>query len=249
MTHREAQALIHPYLDNELDSTMTVALLEHCSTCEICNARLKEFSVVKSNTFRSIPTYSAPDKLKDKFAAKEIVSRKKRWRIPVIRWGIPLATSFALGILAMMFVFRSNTSNDSLTDEIVWDNIHALKSNHLIDVASSDKHTVKPWFAGKTDFSPIVIDLAAQGFPLLGARAEYLGGNDVAALVYSNGKHYITLYQWVGKQTSENITQTVRGYHTLSFTSGEMMCVAVSDASEEELKNFRATFQKEVSGQ
>jgi anti-sigma factor RsiW len=231
MTHSEAQALITPYLDHELASADATALLEHCSTCEICNARLQEFSAVKLTTKQMMPKFSAPAELKEQFGVSEALPRKLKWQMPIIRWGVPLVTSFTLGMLAMMFLTRAHSSSDSLADEIV-------------DVASSDKHTVKPWFAGKTDFSPTVTDLAPEGYPLLGGRAAHLDGTDVAALIYSHGKHYIALYQWIAKTKPVKKEQTIRGYHTLSFTSGEITFVAVSDASVEELENFKMALLK-----
>ncbi len=166
--------------------------------------------------------------------------------MPALRWGIPIATSLALGVLLGIFFFARSQDAISDTDEFVWDHIRALKSSHLIDVTSSDKHTVKPWFAGKTDFSPEVIDLASQGFPLLGARAEYLGGKDVAALVYSNGKHYIGLYEEMTNSKAKGEQHTFRGYNTITFAEGEIYYSVVSDASMDEIQKFKSAFLSEA---
>ncbi len=247
MIHQEAQALIEAYIDNELGTETSIALLEHVSSCAVCNTRLKESLVMKEQLSRSKALhYNLPDHLKSRVLSSASTKPiEPLWKMPLFGWSASIATSLAIGVLAGIFLFTHPQASVSDTDELIWDHIHALKSSHLIDVASSDKHTVKPWFAGKTDFSPVVIDLAAYGFPLLGARAQHLGDKDIAALVYSNGKHYIGLYEEVGDSKKEDKPHTFRGYNTISFTVGEIEYTAVSDATAEELQKFKTTFLNE----
>src|SRR5439155_24246996 len=120
----------------------------------------------------------------------------------------------------------------------------SLLGSRLVDVASSDQHTVKPWFAGKLDFSPAVRDLAGQGFPLAGGRLEYLSGRRVAALVYYRRQHVINLFTWPGGSSSVSETSTsLDGYNLLQWTDGSMTYWVVSDASSAELKIFRSLFR------
>jgi anti-sigma factor RsiW len=246
MTCNEFKTLIQAYLDNELDTTTSIALLEHAQTCQACKSKLEEFAAVK-NAVTKIPSFPIPASVRRQVLG-QFQPKRKFWNAP-LRWGLPLATGLALGVLATMIILPRGPVDQELTDDLVWNHIHALKSGHLIDVQSNDKHTVKPWFAGKTDFSPLVIDLVSDGFPLLGARAESIGNHDAAALEYTNGKHYIALYEWpVGESPSANSgIATVRGYHSSTFEAGGMHCCVISDASPDEVNRFQQAFLSAVA--
>ena len=117
--------------------------------------------------------------------------------------------------------------------------IRSLQVDHLADVASSDQHTVKPWFLGKLDFAPPVIDTVQQGFPLVGGRLDYLGGRNVAVLVYRRNRHPINLYVWpgAGRPAAPEATQS-QGYHLVRWSDGTMNYAAVSDVAEGDLVQF-----------
>jgi anti-sigma factor RsiW len=127
-----------------------------------------------------------------------------------------------------------------MAEIVLNDHLSSLLGSHLLDVVSSDQHTVKPWFAGKLDFSPDVKDLAAQGFPLAGGRVDYLAGRRVAALVYHRRQHVINLFIWPGGSSAPSPTGiTHNGYNLLHWTAGRMTFWAVSDVSSAELQDFR----------
>jgi anti-sigma factor RsiW len=113
-------------------------------------------------------------------------------------------------------------------------------ASHLTDVASTDQHTVKPWFNGKLDFSPPVSDLSASGYPLIGGRLDYLRGRPVAALVYQHRKHLINVFAWPdeGAADSETPPRTQQGYHVIRERRGGMAYWIVSDLNSEELSAF-----------
>jgi anti-sigma factor RsiW len=125
------------------------------------------------------------------------------------------------------------------TEELVANHVRSLQVDHLADVASSDQHTVKPWFIGKLDFAPPVVDLTPQGFPLLGGRLDYLGGRDVAVLIYRRNRHPINLYIWpgAGKPAPPQMTQS-QGYQVVRWSDGGMHFSAVSDVAESDLTQF-----------
>ena len=126
------------------------------------------------------------------------------------------------------------------TQPLVSDHVRSLLATHLVDVASSDQHTVKPWFDGKIDFAPEVRDLSEEGFPLIGGRLDYLDGKTVVALVYHRNKHPINVF--IMPATTDRGTSpsavTRRGYNVLSWTHNEMKYWAVSDLNETELRQF-----------
>src|SRR5262249_7199823 len=131
--------------------------------------------------------------------------------------------------------------HDSLVDEVVSDHVRSMMGDHLFDVASTNQHTVKPWFAGKVDFSPQVVDLADKGFPLTGGRLDYLAGRPVAALVYGRRQHIINLFIWPSAAEESQVKETSdtrRGYHVCHWTTGGMTYYAVSDVNAGDLKEF-----------
>ena len=119
-------------------------------------------------------------------------------------------------------------------------------AGHLTDVASTDQHTVKPWFDGKLDFAPPVVDLSAQGFPLIGGRLDYLDNHPVAALVYQRQKHVINLLVWPSAQNpSSDVRSFVRnGYNLIQWNEAAMNCWAVSDLNPSELNDFVHLFRE-----
>jgi anti-sigma factor RsiW len=136
-------------------------------------------------------------------------------------------------------VYRAPSAQQGLTEELVASHVRSLQVDHLADVASTDQHTVKPWFLGKLDFAPPVIDAAQMGFPLVGGRLDYVGGRNVAVLVYRRNRHPINLYVWpgAGAPSAPRMTQS-QGYHLVRWSDGNMNYSAVSDLAESDLEQF-----------
>jgi anti-sigma factor RsiW len=128
----------------------------------------------------------------------------------------------------------------------VSDHVRSLMAGHLNDVASSDKHTVKPWFTGKIDFSPPVYDFAEQGYPLIGGRLDYLENQTAAALSYRHNKHIINAFilpTMEGDSAPQSLSR--RGYNIVSWRQNHMRFIAVSDLNKAELETFGQLVQKE----
>ena len=143
-------------------------------------------------------------------------------------------------------LLRSHSSaRDLLAQEVLSSHLRSLIGTHLVDIPSSDQHTVKPWFNGKLNFSPDVRDFARQGFPLVGGRMEYLDDRPVAALIYQRRQHLINLFMWPAASSSSSGYSEMkrRGYNLLSWTRDGMTCWLVSDVQTGELEQFAQLYK------
>jgi len=127
------------------------------------------------------------------------------------------------------------SAHDAFLNEVIASHVRSLQAEHLTDVVSSDQHTVKPWFDGKIDFAPDVKDFAAQGFPLVGGRLDYLDGRAVAALVYRHNKHFINVFVWPATDAMKPETEMRRGYAIINCATNGLHYCLVSDLNPTEL--------------
>jgi anti-sigma factor RsiW len=135
------------------------------------------------------------------------------------------------------------SSTNRTTSELVDAHVRSLLPGHLMDVESTDRHTVKPWFAGKTDIAPPVVDLSDKGFPLLGGRLDYIDGHTAAALVYGRRGHTINVFVWrTTPGEPADGSYAVRGYSLLHWSRGGLTTWAVSDAALPELEAFKEAY-------
>jgi anti-sigma factor RsiW len=257
MNHEEALQLIGPYRDGELDLATCLKLEEHLAGCTTCQQKLASEQEMVGLIQTETPRFQPSPFLKTRIRAtlRETAQPKRKWTYP-----IPLAF-YELGVLGSMAVLAllasvsipvvlwllasSNSSN--LAQEAIADHIRSLQVSHLVDVASTDQHTVKPWFAGKLDYSPQVVDLTPSGYPLIGGRLDVLDHRNVAAIIYQRRKHYINLFIWPSdnKSLHENLYNE-NGYHVLGWKKSGMNYLAVSELGEKELKDFVEMIQDQT---
>lgn len=173
--------------------------------------------------------------------------RSRGWRLS--HW--PIAASLVIAVAAgwgagvLWPGSRITSVTNATTSELVDAHVRSLLPGHLVDVESSDRHTVKPWFAGKTDIAPTVIDLSDKGFPLLGGRLDYVNGHTAAVLTYRRRGHTINLFIWrTSPDEPGDGSFAVRGYSLLHWSTAGLGLWAVSDAALSELEAFQRAYMQ-----
>ena len=241
MNHDEVSRLMGPYLDGELDLKTCLELEEHLAGCEACRQKMEADQELIQAVGSETPRFEASPFLKTRIRA----ILRDQSPAPAFQSGkiISLKGLFAvLAIAAILFLaIRVPWPGriPTFVQEAVADHVRSLQVNHLMDVASTDQHTVKPWFAGKLDYSPPVVDLAAAGYPLIGGRLDVLENRNVGALVYQRHKHYINLFVWpIDTGALPEHFYTRDGYHLLTWTKSGMNYLAISELNEAEFRDF-----------
>ena len=254
MNCTDARNLVHAYLDGELDLMRQMEIDDHLRQCQACPPIYDSQRALQSALKEDGLYFTAPPRLQRQVRASiRAAAAPARWR----SWGlsaqsIGVATAAAIIILAVAMgpMLSRRSHGDQIAQEVVSAHIRSLMVNHLTDVPSSDQHTVKPWFAGKLDFSPAVIDLQADGFSLVGGRLDYVENRPVAALAYRRGAHVINLFVWPSASsgdTSETL-DTRQGYNVVSWTSDHANSWAVSDLNPTELRQFAQLVRDRMAG-
>jgi anti-sigma factor (TIGR02949 family) len=246
VTHPTFAAQLDPYLDGELAAADAAGLEAHLRACPECADLAQRRRALRAAVHARLPRFPAPDGLRARVRAalRAQVNGSTRFQLS---WR-PLAIAAALVVVAAgsyQFGLR-RAAADALADEVLASHVRSLMPGHLSDVASSDQHTVKPWFDGKLDFSPPVADFAGRGFPLLGGRLDYVGGQAVAALVYGRRQHLINVYVSPASRdgAASPGTLTRQGYHLLHWVGSEYSYWVASDLGLPELRDFATLLQQ-----
>ncbi len=247
MTHSEATRMRGPYRDGELDLAACLQFEEHLAGCPACQQSLAGERELVDRLQAELPRFRAPASLQGRLRA---MLREEASPSPGLPWwrrfaplpgpGFPPALAGALAaVLLLATGLFWNATTPALDTEAVADHVRSLQAAHLLDVASTDQHTVKPWFAGKLDYAPPVADLAAAGYPLVGGRLDVLDRRPVAALVYQRRKHYINLFVWPSDRGAlHGWLRSRNGYRLLGWTRAGMNYLAVSEVGDGELREF-----------
>ncbi len=236
------QLRLQAYFDGELDALGILAVEGHLAQCGECTQRRAEWEQLRTALRQALPPEPAPTALRvrierclDQETRQKPAAMRPAWRIP---WPTGLSVLFGgvagavLASLAMLVWFVPSRSD--LLDQLLSAHVRSLMPEHLIDVASSDRHTVRPWFAGRTDVSPIVADFAAQGYRLIGGRLDILEQRRAAVLVYQHGAHTANVFNWQ-HQGAVLPVQTVRsGYLVNCWQDHALQSCVVSDMGRAE---------------
>jgi anti-sigma factor RsiW len=241
MNCQQAKPLIGPYADGELEATAILELEPHLQSCPACALELRNLQSLKRTLKSDALYFTAPAELRRRIKAELPLPAKAVDQRPAWNWNwLTTAMSGAFAVCLALLLLVRPSSEQPPTQEIISSHIRSLMGNHLMDVVSTDQHTVKPWFDGKLDFAPPVVNPTEKGFPLAGGRLDYLDGRQVAALVYKRNLHVINLFIWPAKDGSDTAETTVvrQGYNVIHWNYAGMTCWAVSDLNTAELKEF-----------
>ena len=246
MTCEDVERLAEAYADGELALEGTLALEAHVHQCGTCTARLGQIRALK-DALQTVPYFRAPEALATRVRATvaNVVApapSRSFWRARGWQPWLVSAASLAVVSLALVAVLRQRaaSADDVTTEAVIEGHVRSLMGDHLMDIASTDRHTVKPWFAGRVDFSPTVVDLVNDGFPLVGGRLDYIDHRTAAAMVYKRREHVINVFVWpqAGGSPSHVTRSDARGYHVISWTRDGVAVWIVSDLALVELDDF-----------
>ena len=246
MSCLRTRQMLDAWLDDELDTATGAALAGHASGCPDCRALRGERERLRAD-LRAAPRHAAPAALKGAIAARVRQARPPGARAPrMLTWWQALTLAGATGALAVLVTLSVLPApgrvavQAPLREQLVARHAAWLASGRLIDVASSDRHVVKPWFQGKVDFAPQVRDLSSLGFAIEGARLELVAGQSAVAVVYRIRKHPINLFVWRRADTTDAALEiaTVRGFSVAAWSTGGLNYAAVSDTDAGETGRF-----------
>lgn len=247
---------LHAFVDGELDAIGSADFEAHVRTCAGCAEALERALAIRATLQDQIKSPQAPAALRARIQAlapseTEIAMPARPATARRFSWG-SFATGSGMGALAAslaLFLALPQFSGPGLTDELVASHVRSLQAAHLVDVATSNRHVVKPWFNGKIDFAPPVPDLAGRGFPLVGGRLDLIDGKTVAALVYGRNLHRINLFVRPASRLSLPSEGTFRrdSYSVAHWASNGLEYWAVSDVEPADLAGFARAFRDAAS--
>lgn len=253
MNCTEAEILLHALIDDELDAGHARDVEAHVAACPACAERLKAFRAMRAAMAETDLKEFAPAHLRGRIAASlplssAPVAAASRFFQPSRRMffgGFAAGTALSAAVAASLVLTVIRNDQDRTTaNEVVSAHIRSLQPGHLMDVATSDQHTVKPWFNGKLDVAPPVVDLTAQGFTLIGGRLDYINGEPAGSIVYRRRQHIINLFiaRRLGPERGSAKTETVQGFNVRHWTAEDLDFWAVSDINAGELDEFGQKF-------
>jgi anti-sigma factor RsiW len=246
MKCEESEILLHALIDGELDAGHAREVEAHLVGCPDCAMRLQQFHELRKLMSPADLRYAAPAALRASIEGKlpqpQAAAASRRSMIKGFAFGAGVSALAASGLLLM--VMRDDDERRIL-GEVVSAHLRSLQAQHLVDVQSSDQHTVKPWFNGRLDVAPPVVDLTAQGFTLLGGRLDYVDAKPVAAIVYRRRVHVINLFCAPAPGAADRgaAMQSLQGFNVRRWRQNGLALWAVSDINPDELAEFGEKFE------
>jgi anti-sigma factor RsiW len=242
------QLHLQAYFDGEVDAVVASGIEAHTQQCGQCRTTLDDLGRARSALRENLPDYRASDALRANIARvldRQAPQRARvRWLPNWQFWIGGLSGGGVVAAAAAVFAFMVwIPRTDPLADELLSAHVRSLMSSHPIDVVSTDRHTVKPWFAGHADVSPVVADFETEGYRLLGGRADYLEHQRAAVMVYAHGAHTIDVFSWAAGSHAPPADATRDGYHLACWNAKDLDYCAISDTGWDELRGLQLLLQ------
>jgi anti-sigma factor RsiW len=230
---------VQAYMDGETDAGTSAEIERHLLGCAECAALQDDINVIRAG-MRSVRYHAAGEQLRarvrrdlDRETATVIRPSPAFWKGAASGIG---ATALA-ACLALSVMWPR--PQDVIAHDVVTAHLRSLMASHLVDVASSDHHTVRPWFDGRIDIAPPADDFTQQGFRLVGGRLDYIDGRRAAVVVYRHGAHVVNVFAWKNDGAATPGLHSRNGYTLLAWKKGDLFYCAVSDTSAAELRNLQ----------
>ena len=259
----EMRLMVQADVDGELTPAEAARVAVHVDGCADCADLQAQLLALSGSIRREASYYPAPGALHAAIRSRiaraapqpaqdaampgmgQHAAVRGRGRLLRPTWGRSATFGAGFALAACLALVVMPPRGDGLSDDVVAGHIRALQPGHLMDVVSTDQHTVKPWFDGRLAFAPPVRDFKAEGFPLVGGRLDYLAGRTVAALVYQRRQHVIDLYVWPdGRHFDRSPADGDHsGYNVQRWSRDGMAFWAVSDLDAQELADFVRLWQ------
>lgn len=246
MTCDEAETLIHALIDGELDAGHAREVEAHVAECSRCTAALAAYRRMGRAIASADLSYAAPESLRRRVEASLPKGGTAAPSRRLVLGGFAMGSAFsALAATGLVAIMVRDDDQERIISDIVSAHLRSLQPGHLTDVLSTDQHTVKPWFNGRIDVAPPVIDLTAQGFTLIGGRLDYVDARPIGAVVYKRRAHVINLFvaQTPHMEHRAPRTETFQGYNVRTWSDRGLNFWAVSDIGADELAEFSEKFE------
>jgi anti-sigma factor RsiW len=244
MTCDEAEILLHALIDGELDAGHAREVEAHIATCPRCAAELAAYRDISKAVAGADLRYTAPPELRRRIEASLPQTRAPSRRAVLRGFAMGSAVS-AIAATGLVAIVLRGDDEARIQSEVVSAHLRSLQAGHLTDVLSTDQHTVKPWFNGKLDVAPPVVDLTAQGFTLIGGRLDYVDTRPIGAIVYRRRSHVINLFvaQTASTERQAARIETLQGFNIRRWSQRGLNYWAVSDIGADELAEFGEKFE------
>jgi anti-sigma factor (TIGR02949 family) len=244
MNCEESRLVLHGYLDGELDPSRSLEFETHLQGCERCKTEFGKYKALSSTIRNSAQYFRAPEDLRSRIVSEMRGSGRSPVRLQrnLARWQVLVGAGAAILVasLGLNAIVAGRSTQSLIAQEVVASHARSLMANHLVDVVSSDRHTVKPWLDKNLDFAPTVEDFAPHGFALIGGRLDYLDHRQVAALVYRHRQHVVNLFIWPAANAADSAPHWLmqQGYNIAHWTESGMNYWVISDADRSGLSDF-----------
>lgn len=234
--------VLDAWLDGELDGETSADLGRHVATCASCSALESERAALTRTLRAAMPYHLASPALRGRIRHALASREPQRRLIRGPSWWQAAGLAACVALLSAIVTYWSTqpAAEDPLREHLVASHVASLaEPRRLIDVESTERHVVKPWFQGKVDFAPAVKDLSDQGFVLLGARVDHVSERQAAAVVYRIRSHVINLFIWRSNATATALDEMrARGFSVATWTEDGLRYAAISDVEPRDLHRF-----------